>query len=275
MNSFNSVSLTSPSAYSSAFMDALPPAMLRERAPAAFAESAHESRSASYTFIPTAKVVEALSSAGFFPVHARQAVRAKSVLHARHMIRFRRRFETVALREAVPEILFLNAHDGSAAYQLRVGLYRAVCCNGLIVSAGVFPSFRAAHRGDIVADVVRAALEISERFGTLAASVEQLERRYLSQPEKLEFASQALKLRFPAQAECGLDPNRLLAPRRTDDLGDDAWNVMNVLQENLLRGGLIRRTACNQLRRTRPITAIRDDLRINAGLWDLALALAA
>ena len=81
----------------------------------------------------------------------------------------------MALRDAVPEILFLNSHDGTSAYQLRVGLYRAVCTNGLVVSVGAFPSFRVAHRGDVVANVVQAALEIGERFGVLTSSVERLE----------------------------------------------------------------------------------------------------
>ena len=89
-------------------------------------------------------------------------------MHARHLIRLRQRDETVQLRDAVPEIVFLNSHDGTSAYQLRVGLLRVVCTNGLIVSAGVFPVWRVMHRGDVVADVVTAALQISERFDALA-----------------------------------------------------------------------------------------------------------
>ena len=64
----------------------------------------------------------------------------------------------------------LNSHDGSGAYQLRLGLYRTVCTNGLVVSAGTFPILSVAHRGDMVADVVRAALHSSERFEALAGS---------------------------------------------------------------------------------------------------------
>jgi hypothetical protein len=275
MNTLNTLSLSSSSSYSSAFMEALPPAVLRQRVPAAFAESAHESRSSSYTFIPTATLIDALGSAGFFPVQARQAGRAKSVVHARHLIRFRRRFETVALRDAVPEILFLNSHDGTSAYQLRVGLYRAVCTNGLVVSVGAFPTFRVAHRGDMVADVVRAAVEISERFGALAASVERLENRQLDHLEQLDFAAQAMALRFTVGAESGVEPARLLVPRRAADVGNDLWRTLNVVQENVLRGGIPRRTASSRLVRTRAITAIRADMRINAGLWDLALSLVA
>jgi Domain of unknown function (DUF932) len=270
----NTLTLSQPS-HSTAFLGALSPESLRQRVPAAFAPSAHESRSPSYTFIPTSAVIDALNSVGFYPAQARQAVRACSALHARHLIRFRRRFETVALRDAVPEILFLNSHDGTSAYQLRVGLYRAVCTNGLVVSVGAFPSFRVAHRGDVVANVVQAALEIGERFAVLASSVERLEGRRLDHLEQLDFATRALSLRFPGGAESGLEPARLLVPRRAEDVGNDLWRTLNVVQENVLRGGIPRRSASNRLIRTRAITAIREDIRINSGLWDLALALAA
>ena len=271
----NTLSLSRQPSHSSAFLAALSPEALRERAPAAFADSAHESRSSAYRFISSATVVEALRLAGFSPVEARQAIRARSVLHARHLIRFRRRFETVELRDAVPEILFLNSHDGTSAYQLRVGLYRAVCTNGLVVSEGTFPVFRVAHRGDIVADVVRAALQVSERFEALASSVERMERTRLDQLERLDFAAQAAALRFRGGSETGLEPSRLLVPRRAEDAGDDLWRTFNVVQENVLRGGIVRRTASGRLMRTRAIQAIREDVRLNAGLWDLALARAA
>lgn len=267
----NTLILNQPS-HSNAFLQPLSPEVLRQRAPAVFADSAHESRSSTYTFISTATLVDALRSAGFCAVEARQATRARSALHARHLIRFRRRFETVALRDAVPEILFLNSHDGTSAYQLRVGLYRAVCTNGLVVSEGTFPVFSVAHRGDIVADVVRTALQVSERFEALASSVERMERTRLDQLERLAFAREAAALRFRGASEIGLEPSRLLVPRRVEDAGHDLWRTFNVVQENVLRGGIVRRTASGRLIRTRAIRAIREDVRLNSALWELALA---
>src|SRR5262249_37569660 len=94
---------------------------VRERAPAVFAPAAHEELSAKSTFIPTEKVLPGLMNAGFVPVDARQArTRSASPVHAQHVVRLRRRYETIALRDSVPEILFLNSHDGSSAYQLRM-----------------------------------------------------------------------------------------------------------------------------------------------------------
>ena len=90
--------------YSTAFEQMLSPEVLRDRVPAVYAPAAHERTSPAYTFISTERVLDALGQVGFLPVEARQtASRAASPLHARHLIRLRRRFETVALKEAVPE----------------------------------------------------------------------------------------------------------------------------------------------------------------------------
>ena len=89
--------------HSSAFQNTLSPEVLRERVPAVFAPGAHERTSASYAFISTERVLAALGSAGFLPVEARQSARARSPVHARHLIRLRRRFETIELRDAIPE----------------------------------------------------------------------------------------------------------------------------------------------------------------------------
>jgi hypothetical protein len=261
--------------HSGAFQNAMSPDVLRERVPAVFAPGAHERTSGAYTFISTERVLSALGSAGFLPVEARQAARAKSPMHARHLIRLRRRYETIQLRDAIPEILFLNSHDGTSAYQLRVGLYRVICTNGLIVSTGVFPAWRVTHRGDVVADVVQAALKISERFDLLAAAVDRMERTRLDRLQQLDFAAEAVALRFPKGPPGTVEPSRFLVARRAEDVGDDLWRTFNVLQENLLQGGIPRRSASNRLSRTRRITAIREDVRLNSALWELTTARAA
>src|SRR4029077_1041735 len=221
------------------------------------------------------RVLDALGSVGFVPVEARQAARAKSPLHARHLIRLRRRCETVQLRDSVPEVLFLNSHDGTSAYQLRVGLFRVLCTNGLVVSMGIFPVWRVMHRGDVVQDVVCAALRISERFEQLAAAVERMERTMLDANQRLELAAQALALRFPGDAPGAMQPSQLLVARRAQDVGNDLWRTFNVVQENILRGGLVRRSASNRLPRTRGIQPIRAAVRLTPALWESATAGAA
>ena len=178
--------------------------------------------------------------------------------------------ETVQLRDSVPEIVFLNSHNGTSAYQLRVGLFRVVCTNGLIVSHGAFPTFSVAHRGNVVDDVVAHALGLAERFEILAAQVERMEQRALAPEERIRFAERALALRYPEPAEAGMAASVLLSCRRGEDAGEDLWRTLNRVQENLLRGGLLRRSPKGRLVRTRRITAIREDVRINSALWEMA-----
>ena len=182
----------------------------------------------------------------------------------------RRRFETVQLRDSVSEIVFLNSQDGTSAYQLRLGLFRVVSTNGLIVSRGAFPAYCVAHRGNVVDDVITGALEMSERFETLATRVERMESRVMARGEQLKFAGQALALRYPDPATQGMMPVQVLTSRRSQDLGDDLWSVLNKVQENLIGGGLYRRSAVGRMMRTRRITSIREDVRLNGRLWDLA-----
>jgi uncharacterized small protein (DUF1192 family) len=151
-----------------------------------------------------------------------------------------------------------------------VGIFRVVCTNGLIVSVGSFPSFRVAHRGDIVEEVVASALEVSERFGVLAGQVERMEQRLLHKEEQTSFAERALAVRFPEPSQSGIQPAQLLTCRRVEDLGNDLWSILNKVQENLLRGGLTRLAPSGRRARTRRITSIREDVRINSRLWDLA-----
>jgi hypothetical protein len=104
--------------HANAFAPTLNLAALREQVPAIFATSAHEDLTSRYTFIPTSRVLDGLMQAGFVPVEAKQSrARRGSLLHARHVVRLRRRFETVLLRhQSIPEVVFWNSHDGSSTW---------------------------------------------------------------------------------------------------------------------------------------------------------------
>lgn len=274
MNAVTSLSFAS---HANAFQDTLSLDAVRRSAPAVFAQSAHERTSAKYTFIPTARVLEGLMDAGFVPVQATQtkARHADREHHARHVVRLRRRFETVDLKDAVPEIVFLNSHDGTSAYQLRMGIFRVVCTNGLIVSRAALPACYVAHRGNIVDEVVAGALRLSEQFGELATFVDRMEQRALEPVEQVGFAERALAVRYPDLTTSGMQPSQLLTCRRVEDDGADLWRVYNRVQENLVRGGMSRRAITGRLTRTRRITSIRENVRMNSALWDLATGLLA
>jgi Domain of unknown function (DUF932) len=148
----------------------------------------------------------AVAQAGFLPVAPRQTIsRIRSPVHARHVIRPRRRYETVSVHDCVPEIVLLNTHDGTSAYQLRVRLFRAVCANGFLVAMAGLLVWRVPHRGDHVNGVVRVALEISERFSELGQLVENMRLTAMRLDEQLQFADAVMRMRFLWHPICGLD----------------------------------------------------------------------
>jgi hypothetical protein len=138
---------------------------LRHYAPSAFATSAHESRSARYTYIPTSDVIDGLMHEGFQPFKATQGRSrvAGKAEYTKHMIRFRHPDSFSAIQkvgDSVPEVVLVNSHDGTSAYKLSAGLFRLVCSNGLMVSDSTVEMLSIQHKGDIVRDVIEGSFQI-------------------------------------------------------------------------------------------------------------------
>jgi hypothetical protein len=63
---------------------------------------------------------------------------------------------------------------------------------------------------------------------------------------------------------------QLLRTRRIDDNANDMYTVMNVIQENALRGGISYMTQNNRVNTMRPISDVRRNLGINQTVWNKA-----
>src|SRR6266568_364950 len=102
--------------------------------PSVFAQAAHESRSARYTYIPTSQVLEGLRDAGFVPTTAMQSksrVEGKQD-YTKHLLRLRKVDDLGYDKPEVHEVVLVNSQDGTSAYNLYGGIFRLVCTNGLI-----------------------------------------------------------------------------------------------------------------------------------------------
>ena len=254
---------------------ALLPSALTQSVPAAFAETPDVTRtSRHYQFISTARVIDALLEAGFEPTRAQQTRSRSSPHHARHMIRFSYVKNALSLIDAVPELILINSHDATSAYTLRAGLFRPICTNGLVSQIGDFGLLHVPHRGNVIHNVVDGALQIARGFNDITRVVEQMAQRQLSDRERWAFAAQALKIRYPNHDQhLPVFPDQLLDARRNADFGNTLWLTYNVIQENLVAGGLQGRSVSGRSSRTRAIRAIREDVRINVGIWNHAMTL--
>ncbi|GFE87799.1 DUF932 domain-containing protein [Steroidobacter agaridevorans] len=257
----------------SAFNDGLDRAQLERLTPAAYTTAPHAKLSTRYAFLPTSSVIETMSTAGFNVVQAAQSrSRKQQPEFACHALRFRKAKSAVFIGEVVPEILILNSHDGTSAYQVRIALFRAICGNGMIVSDTAFPCWRVPHRGSAPMEVLEAALRLSDHFGEVSAVIDRMRHFPLDEEQRLEFASDALAIRYPDEpVGHAVSPAELLVARRPEDEGTDLWHTLNVVQEYLLRGGARRITATKRQVRMRGIGAIREGVRLNTALWERAM----
>lgn len=258
------------------FASALTTEQLMRAVPSAFAESAHDSRSARYAYVPTIGVIEGLRAEGFLPVKAVQSRSRDDDRrgHAKHMIRFRR--EDQLQQAEAREIILVNSHDGSSAYQMNAGIFRLICSNGLAVgNEDIRQSVR--HSGDVKSEVIDCAFRIIDRFDTVAAEIDAMKAVRLEKPLMLAFANAALEARFDTD-EKPVTAEQVLRPRRASDQSNDAWTVFNRVQENVIKGGLRGQSkdanGRTLRRRTREVAGIDQNNTLNRALWRLAVEVA-
>lgn len=240
--------------------------------PSIFSEDKHDSRSERYTYIPTITVLDKLREEGFLPFFACQTrTRDEGKRgHTKHMMRLRRAGQIAGAE--VPEIILLNSHDGSSSYQMIPGMFRFVCTNGMVCGQ-TFGEIRVPHKGDVVSQVIEGAYEVLDVFDSITESREIMKDTMLTRDEQDIFAQTALGWRYDENAEgkhIPLAPSDLLTARRHEDKADDLWTTYQRVQENMTKGGLLSKSAQGRRQRTRAVTGIDGDVKLNRALWGMA-----
>jgi hypothetical protein len=247
---------------------------MRHAAPSIFAGAKHASRSERYTYIPTIDVLRGLAREGFEPFMVAQGqsrIEGKTE-YTKHMIRLRHGRQGSVLPEA-NEIILINSHDGASSYQMLAGVFRFVCCNGLVVGQ-IANDIRIPHKGNIQHEVIDGAFRVLEDFRGVDDSVQAMKALTLQPEEQQAFATAALALRFGDRTE-GQTPTPITAgqlnePRRAEDAAASLWSTFQRVQENVLRGGLPGRTVHGKRMRTREVASIDRGVGLNRALWILA-----
>jgi hypothetical protein len=251
---------------------------MRQAAPSIFAEGKHASRSERYTYIPTIEVLRGLRKEGFEPFMVAQSksrIEGKTDF-TKHMIRMRHAAQVDAKPEA-NEIILINSHDGASSYQMLAGVFRFVCCNGLVVG-DVVGDIRIPHKGNVQGDVIEGAFRVLDDFEAVDSSTAAMKALELERTEEIAFATAALALRFGERAveEGGghqptpVTAEQLIEARRPEDVGRSLWTTFQRVQENVIRGGQAGRSAQGRRLQTRPVGSIDRGVSLNRALWMLA-----
>jgi hypothetical protein len=243
---------------------------IRTVAPSIFAEEAHDSRSARYTYIPTITVLDGLRREGFQPFMVTQTrVRDEGKReHTKHLIRLRHANQVVS-KEA-NEIILLNSHDGTSSFQLLAGVLRFVCQNGMVCGKNV-GEVRVPHKGNVVDEVIDGAIRVLKTFEVADEQREGMQALTLSEGAQTAFARAALELKWDTEeTPPPVTEHQILRPRRMEDSRSDLWTTFNRVQENMCKGGLRGRSANGRTTTTREVSGIDQNVKLNRALWVLA-----
>lgn len=181
-----------------------------------------------------------------------------------------------------PEIVIVNAYDGTAAFRIMLGLFRLVCANGLVTGT-TFQQQRVVHLGNALERVLVAAQTVQTQLPMLTDTVQRWSGIQLSSEQVETLEQRAAELILPDGAwrdefsgqtwKRGqlLDLTRV---RRGADAGNDLFRVYNRIQENLLNGGLrysIKNpeTGLVQHKTMRRVNSLDRNVELNQRLWDL------
>jgi len=256
---------------------------VRAMAPVVFAtEPTNKAVSEKYLHVNTETVMDDLAKLGWLPVTASQR-RTKPrkdgspTIRSKHMVSFQNPDLMIKGKngdDAFPRIIVTNSHDGLCSFQFRIGIYRLVCSNGLVVADEEFSAFSIKHKGytfeELKTVVAQAVADLPNKVEVL----NKMQVRMLTADEQRQLAIDAMALRAtnPDARYTEASIQDVLTATRKEDEGDSLWLVFNRIQESIINGGYSAALRGSKVRKVKKIKSFERDLQVNQDLFKLATA---
>lgn len=238
---------------------------IKQIAPSVFTEAKASHLTDKYIQTPTSRVVEDLMNLGWQVTKAQEVRSKKYKGFQKHIVVFRNPDIMIKGKDgddAFPQILLTNSHDGKCAFNFRVGIYRLVCSNGLVVADAEFNDVSIRHVNYTFESLQAKVADLISKLPGLVQKINLFKSTTLTEDQMRDFAAKAAALRTKAH----VDVDGLLASTRTQDEGSDLWVVFNRIEEKLVSGGY----TYNRKRKARSIKSFQKDVELNEKLWELA-----
>lgn len=242
--------------------------------PSVFADSPSPLVSNKYQFIRTSEVLETLSGLGWNPREMSEVKARKPHTKGfqKHLVRLTNPgfIATKNVGDVVPEIVLTNSHNGKNSFSFRIGIYRLVCSNGLVIPTEEFTNITVKHIGNMASQIQEVVERMSSSFSGVFSDVRKMKSRKLSPVEMRSLSRRAFETRnLTLEEDLSSKADEILSPQREEDEGNDLWSVYNRIQENLINGNFEVRTK-KGYRKGTSIRSIDRNIKINESLWNLA-----
>jgi hypothetical protein len=199
--------------------------------------------------------------------------------YTKHMLRLRKLTDfniDAKVGEGVPEVVLINAHDGTAKYHAKAGYFRFICANGMMTGK-LLSGFSIQHTQskNTTLEVLQAMeATVTDKFPSMLEDIDAFKSTRLEREAQLEFAKLASRLRYGTTLP-PFPSEQLLNVRRPADEGDTVWAVLNRIQENVMNGGWETTSFSGRRSQVRSVERVSAVTKINEGLWDHAHSLLA
>ncbi len=242
------------------------------------AEAPSSRVSSKYLFIPTTQALSVLADHGWVPCKVKQANTRieENQGFQKHVIRLvNEKYNTeLMVNDTVPQLMLTNSHSGTSAFELSVALYRKVCANGLCVSDSTLDSIKIRHVGYQDQSMSDACLRLASGLPEVLESVENFKKIKLEREEMRIMAQTAIEMRFDGE-KYTVEPEEVLRTRRYADRENTSlWNTYNVIQENVIKGGVRQRRSDGSRIRSKEVKSIDEDTKLNRMLWSMTAKMA-
>lgn len=241
---------------------------IRSLAPSVFTTEKAAHLTDKYVQTPTIRVVEDLMNLGWEVSKVQEVKARKGVGFQKHLLVFRHPDIMIKGQngdDAQPQILLTNSHDGKAAFNFRVGIFRFICSNGLVVSDADFENVSIRHMNYTFETLQAKVNEMINKLPGLVQKINLFKSTELTEVQMQEFATKAAALRSKETVNI-MD---VLKAERVEDEGNDLWAVFNRVQEKIVGGSYV---YGNKRRKARSIKNFQQDIKINEQLFELAEA---
>ncbi len=239
------------------------------------AQHASSKVSSKYNFIPTTRAIEVLNDHGWFPARVMESKTRieENKGFQKHVIRFSNENynKELMVNDTIPQLILKNSHSGTCAFELSVGLYRVVCQNGLCVANSSLEGniIRVRHSGYKDLLMESACINLVKTLPSTLESIERFKKKKLDINHQIVMANRTIEMFFDGESY-SINPNDVIRRRRSADSEATLWNTYNVIQENVIKGGIRQtRKEDNSTIRARAINNIDRNLKVNRQLWDL------
>ena len=255
---------------------------LRKECPYIFAKTpTNPGVSGKYVQATTKDVIDDMAKMGWYPVQAKQcrAKKGSKGIRSFHMVAMQNDKMTIpspdGKTEAYVRIIIQNSHDGFNSFKFMMGLYRCVCSNGLVVADAEFTAFSIRHVNYTFEELRQVVVAATAAVPGIRETTVAMRETVLTEDQKRELAVETYKIRKGMTEEKDVKVRQetideLLEPLRPEDTGNTLWNVFNVLQEKMIKGGFAAPSKNGKLRAARSIKSIKKDTEYNQQLWATA-----